>query len=428
MKLSLPRGLSPLAHRNYSLYWAGLATTRFGRAVEEIGAVWLLYVLTGSPIALGVLGLARAVPAIIFGPIAGVVSDRVDQRRMLFVTQGMGLAASLVLGLLVATGRVEVWHVYLQVAIQASIETFDGSLRQALFPRLVPREQLPEAITLTSVAARVSTLLGPALGGVAIASLGTASPFLLNAATFLGLMGAVVLMRGVPKLAPRGVTTFRGELVEGIRHILDAPVLAGLLKLEVVFGIFQTSSVIITVVGTQVLGVGPEGLGVLLSAPALGALLGVVGLIAFGHVRRQGRLTITLTLVYAAVVLVFAFSTSFVLSFLVLAVMGLIDSVNTVTRHSVMQLAAPPHMRGRVMANMGTITRSTSPLSESQSGLLAGIFGGSAALVVAAAALLVAALTTAGRNRTLWEFRRDDPAEGLREAAAAEPADPGGPA
>ena len=122
----LKGNFAPLGYRNYALYWIGLATTRFGKAIEDLGAVWLVYVLTDSAALLGLLGLARAIPAIAVGPFAGVVADRFDQRRMLFVTPGLGLVASLALGLLIASGRVEVWHVYLQVAVQSAINSFDG--------------------------------------------------------------------------------------------------------------------------------------------------------------------------------------------------------------------------------------------------------------------------------------------------------------
>src|SRR5262245_37040311 len=182
-EIEIRGNLAPFGYRNYALYWIGLATTRFGKAIEDLGAVWLVYVLTDSPALLGVLGFARAVPAIAVGPIAGVAADRFDQRRMLFVTQSLGLIASLSLGLLILSGRVEVWHVYSQVAIQSAIDSFDGAARQALFPRLIQRSHLSEAVTLSAAAGRISTLVGPVVGGVAIATAGVAAPFLINAAT-----------------------------------------------------------------------------------------------------------------------------------------------------------------------------------------------------------------------------------------------------
>lgn len=407
------RALAPLGHRNFALYWVGHAGSNTGRWIELTGAVWLVFELTHSPVLLGLLGLARAVPALTLSPIAGVIVDRVDQRRLLGVTQALGLVASLALGSLVITGTVELWHVYVQVALQAAINTFDAAVRQALFPRLVTRTLLPEAVTLSTVADRLSQLVGPAVGGFAIAGLGEAAPFLLNAATFLALIAAVLGMRDiVPRTAAAG-SSFRGELTEGLRHVLAVPVLSGLLRLEVVFGFLQMNAVMITLVGRGVLEVGPEGLGGLLAAPALGSVIGIALLLVLGHTRRQGRFIVGCAFAYAAALVAFAVSREYTLSFAALALSGLWDALMTVTRHSVLQLAAPGHMRGRVMANMRTVTGGVGPLAQTQSGILADAIGPPLAVVAAAAALAIAAGVTARANPALWSFSRD---EAIRES------------
>jgi MFS family permease len=415
----LPRGLAPLGYRNFALYWIGFATSNVGRHIELTGLVWLVYELTHSPVLLGLLGIARAGPAIVVGPIAGVVADRVDQRRLLFITQLLALVASLCLGLLVVTGLLELWHVYVQVALQAVITGFDSAVRQALFPRLVPRARLVEAVTLQHSAGRASQLVGPAVGGFAIAGLGEAAPFLLNAATYLVLMAAVTGISGViPRTATAG-SSFRGELVEGLRHVMGAPVLSGLIKLEIVFHLFSMNPVMITIVGREVLGVGAEGLGGLLSAPALGALVGIASVLVLGLPRRQGRFVIFFSFAYAATLLAFAASGDYAFSFTVLAVMGLFGSLVGVARSNVMQLAAPGRMRGRVMANMSTVSLGIGPLAQSQSGVLAGAVGSPLAVVSAAVAIAVAAAAIARANPLLWNFSQD---EALRESVG--PASP----
>jgi MFS family permease len=397
-----------LAHRNFAEFFIGFAVTNAGKWIEQTGAVWLAYDLTHSAALLGLLGVAKAVPAIVLGPLAGVVVDRVDQRRLLLLTQGLGLVASVALGILIAIGRVELWQVYLQVAVQSAIMAFDAPVRQALFPRLVPRDQLPEAVTLTFSAGKSAAFVGPAIGGIAIATLGEASPFLLNAITFLGFMAAVAVMRDLAPPERLDRKTFRGELVEGLHHILQTPVLAGLFKLELVFDIFQVNAVIITVIGREVLGVGPEGLGGLLSAEALGSLFGIAFLLVMGQSQRQGRFNILCTVLYAGTLLWFGLSASYVVAFAALAVSGFFDSVISVTRSSVLQLAAPLGMRGRVMANLGTISRGIGPLGQLQSGALAGAFGGRTAPVLSAGILVVNAFYTIRTNQHLWGFTRPD--------------------
>jgi MFS family permease len=419
----LPGNLAPLGFRNYGLYWLGHATTKLGRAVEDMGAVWLVYELTGSPLLLGLLGLVRAAPAILLGPLGGAMADRVDQRRMLYATQGMWMATSLALGVLVLVG-VELWHVYLLVGIKAVATTFDGSVREAFFPRLVPRQHIGAAVTLSAIAGRGAALVGPILGGLAVALAGEAAPFLITAGTFPVLMVAVVLMRGIVPLEKEEGSTLRGELVEGLRYVLRAPVLSGLLTLQLVFEIFQMNPVMITIIGREVLDVGPEGLGGLLSAPALGALVAIVLVLVTGHVNRQGRFAVLCTIAYAGALVGFALSGEYVVSYVALVFVGALDSFLTVTRHSVMQLAAPSRMRGRVMGNMGTVTRGVSPLAETQSGALAGVLGGPLAIVAAAGALVVSAAATARRNPALWRLRRTD----LEHNDGADPngADPNG--
>lgn len=406
MRLSMRQGLAPLRRRDFRLFWAGFATTRLGRAVEDTGVVWLLYTLTESPVLLGVLGLVRAVPLIGLSPVAGALADRWDGRHTLMVTQTAGLLTSLALFGLVAAGLIEFWYLYIQVAVQASIEAFDGSTRLALYPRLVPRSELSEAVALNSTAGRSAQFVGPAVGGVAIATLGTAAPFLINAASFVGLLVAVGAMRPVASIVRAQVSTLQGDLVEGLRFILASRPMSGLLTLEVVVSLFQVNAVIITIVARDALGGGPVEVGLLLSAPALGALAAVIGLVVFGHSVRQGRLVLLYGVVYGAAMVAFGLGVSFPVAYLLLTVVGLADATMTVTRHSIMQLASPPEMRGRVMGNMAVVTRGVSPLADAQSGAIAGAAGPMVAAAVAGAALAAASIGTALSNRPLWEFRR----------------------
>lgn len=421
----LRRGLVPLRHRNFALFWIGFAASNTGRWCELTGAVWLVYELTGSPVLLGLLGIARGLPSILLTPIAGVLADRVDQRKLLFATQGCQLIASVCLGLLVASGLVELWHVYLQVAFQASVTSFDWAVRNALFPRLVPRAQLTEAVTLSTTAGRTSQFLGPLIGGLAIAGSGEAAPFMLNAVTYLVLMAAVVGMRGVVPRTVLAGSTFRGELTDGFRQIMGSPILNGLLKLELVSGLLQMNPVMITLVAREVLRVGPEGLGLLLAAPAVGALVGVIGLLALGHSRRKGRFVLMCSVGYAATLILFALSKHYALSVAILALTGLLDSLVTVTRQSIVQLAAPGRMRGRVVANFGMVILGTGPLAQTQSGILAGAIGPPRAVLGAGAALIVVAASIARLNSDLWRFTGDEPlADSVGTPTVQVPEDP----
>ena len=403
----LPRGLAPLGYRDFALYWIGLITTNTGRWVELTGLVWLVYELTDSPLLVGLLGTARALPALILSPIAGVIADRVNQRLLLFVTQALALISSLCLAILVATGAVELWHIYAQVMVQASITAFDAVARQTLFPRLIPQSVLPQAVTLSITAARVSKFIGPVVGGLLIADLGLSAPFFVNAASFLGLMGALAWMRPTPYSTSATAMSFRSEMAEGLRYIMSAPVLSGILKLEIVFSLFEMNPAMIAIIGREILDVGPRAMGLLLAAPALGSFVAISWLLYAQRMSRQGRLSLSSTLAYACVLVLLVFSPNYILSFIALACIGMLEVLLTVTRNTVMQLAAPEHMRGRVMANMATVSRGFGPLAETQSGLTATLLGPSISVLVAAGVVGLAAGLTAIFNRELWRFSLD---------------------
>jgi MFS family permease len=407
----LPRGLAPLGYRNFALFWIGLATSNTGTWAELTGTIWLVADTTGSPVLLGLLGVFRGIPSILLGPLAGVVADRVDQRRLLLATQGAALLASLALGLIVVAGVVQLWHIYVQVAVQAVVQSFDAATRQAMFPRLIPRERRSEAVTLTAMAARTAKFLGPTAGGLAIASFGVAAPFLFNAATFVALMVAVLLIRGVAARSAAAGASIRSDLTAGARYIKSAPTIGGLIAMAAVFSVFELNPVIIAIIGRQVLDVGPAALGGLLSAPGLGALAGLAFLLIGGHTMHQGRFIVICTALYAAGLVLFAISQDYALSVAALAVIGLFDVLISVTRQVILQLTTPGRMRGRVIGTTRMVTNGLGQFAQTQSGLLASAFGGPIAVVVAAAVLATSAGAIAKRNRELWAFSREEPPE-----------------
>jgi hypothetical protein len=233
-------------------------------------------------------------------------------------------------------------------------------------------------------------------------------------------MGALAAMKGVIARTAAAGASFMADLTEGFRHMLGAPVLNGLLKLEIFYAIFQMNQVMVTIIGREVLGVGPEGLGGLLSAIALGGVLGTAALLIIGATDRPGRFVTLSSLGYAAAMVVFAVSTSYVIGFVALVLVGVFDALVSVTRNSIMQLAAPGRMRGRVMANQGTVVRGLGPLAQTQSGALAEVVGGPAGTLAAAAVLAVSSIMVAVGSRPLWEFSR----RGAHGEGTSRPPDP----
>jgi MFS family permease len=223
-------------------------------------------------------------------------------------------------------------------------------------------------------------------------------------------------------------STWRAEMVEGWRYLLADPVLRGLLLLELVYAVFQMNPVVITIVARQVLDVGPEGLGGLLSATSVGAVAGTGILIALRGTERPGRSVTLAAIVCSAAMLGFAAASTYAWAFVALVVVGVFDAMVSVIRQSIAQLAAPARMRGRVIANTGTVVRGLGPLSQAQSGVAGGFVGGPLAVVVASAALAASAALVAIANRPLWGFISPRGSEGAEAAAGSHATTDRGPA
>jgi len=188
--------LAAFRFRDFRLFWLSLFISNIGTWMQMTATNWLLYELTDSPLQLGLNGVFRAIPAIALGLISGTFADRYDRRKLLLGTQVVLAGLSLALGLLDRSGQIQAWQIYLFTFISSAVGSFDGPARQALFPSLVPRAVLPNAVALNSLLWKGAALLGPTLGGIAIAAMGTSGAFFANAASFLAVVVAPLFLRG----------------------------------------------------------------------------------------------------------------------------------------------------------------------------------------------------------------------------------------
>ena len=188
-------GLSPLRHRDFALYWIGQCVSQIGTFIEMTATTYLLYAITSSPLLLGLGGLVRGVPILALALFGGALADRIDRKRLLVVTQASQVVTSIILGTLVATGAVQFWHIYVIGFVNSTLSAFDAPARNSFYPQLIPRADFQNAVTLNSIIFRLSTLLGPAIAGILIASAGPASPFFVNAASYFAIIFALLLIR-----------------------------------------------------------------------------------------------------------------------------------------------------------------------------------------------------------------------------------------
>jgi MFS family permease len=412
-------GLAPLRHRDFALYFTGLTVSQCGSWMEQTLTTWLLYEITGSPVLLGIGGAMRAIPTFAFGLLAGAIADRVDRRRLLLLTQGGSALTSFGLGLVVATGQVEVWHIYLASVINGTLQTFDAPARRAMYATMVPRSEMQNAITLNAAVFRIARLIGPSLAGILIVATGPALPYFINAVSFLAIIVALLLI-STPAIVDRVRGSLLAETVDGARYTLGKPILAHLLFLESAHSLFGANTALVTIVAKDVLHVGPEGLGFLLSALGAGALVGTGALVMNGDVERKGRSMMLSGYSYVASFAVFAWSRSFELSAITLALVGFADTWWATMRNSIFQLQADEAYRGRTLAAFLLVGRGMAQTSQLQTGLAVEAFGPQIAATAGAAVIAAAIIGVNARNDEVRRFRDPTPVlEGPTDAAAS---------
>jgi MFS family permease len=393
--IRLPAGLVALRERNFVLYVVGQFTSQLGSWIEMTAVSWILYEMTNSPLLLGLSGLFRATPMILLSLFGGAVADRVPRRMLLLLTESTMMVGSFVMGMLAVTHQLQFWHLYLLSVVSGTLSAFSMPSRHALFAGLVPRSAMQSAVTFNSVAVRSGGFIGPSIAGLALAFGGYAFPFFLNAASFLGMLVALVAMRlptaKAESTLPR--LSLARDMVGGVEFVWHSPMLKVALGLELTTGLFGHNTALITILARDVLGAGPEGLGLLLSAIGAGAFLGMALLLIF-EVQRHIRLILTVGTFYTVLWAAVGLSHWLWLTTVLLFALGTADGVWSVMRNTIAQLVVSDALRGRVMSVVMVVTRGSSQLGRVQSGALVGLIGGPAAVLVGATVIGAAVLAS----------------------------------
>ena len=398
-----------LYYRDFRLFWLGLFIGNVGTWMQMTAISWLLYAITNSPLQLGLNGLFRAVPAIALGLFGGTVADRYDRKRLMLATQIISMLLAFVLGFLAQTGLIEVWHIYALTMLSAIVGTLDAPARQALYPSLVPASVLPNAIALNAMLWKGTALLGPSLAGIAIAAVGTDGAFYANAASFLAVVVALLLMK-TPTARGEATGDFMHELKEGVSYVMANNLILAVMVMEGVSSVFGLDPAMLTIFSRDILDVGASGLGFLQSARGLGAVIGSGVLISMGQARSQGKILLVSAVLYGATFALFGLSRSFLISLLLLFFMGATDTIWAATRNVILQVQAPEGLRGRVMSVFYLSNRGLHPLGQMETGLVVPLVGAREATVLGG--LLVAgvtaltALKVPGVHRFRWEATR----------------------
>ena len=383
--------------RDYGLLWWGMVVSNIGTWMQMVAQGYLVYQLTHSPFALGLVGFVRAVPVFAFSLLAGVVADRVDRRYLLILTQSLAAVFALILGILTSTGVVTVWMIMVLSFCSAAVASFDNPTRQALVPDIVGKEYIANAVALQSAAFNGTGILGPSLAGLALGFIGIAACFYINAISFLAVIVALFLMRPVPNRTQRKQTMFQ-NLREGFGYVRGNRTVAALLTLICLVGLLgRPYTQLMPAVQRDVLHVGATGLGVLMAFSSIGALVGALAIASLSNFSHRGlMLTITVA-AFGASLIAFASSRIFPLSLGLLLIVGGGATMSMSTTNMLIQLNVPAEFRGRIMSMYTMIAMGAMPLGSMILGSVASFIGVPETLALGGVGCLVSLVVI-----TLW--------------------------
>jgi MFS family permease len=379
LKFSIP---AALRHKRYLYLWLGLLISIAGSQMQISALFWHIRILTGNPqpLALGGIGLARILPVIFFSFWSGPVADTVNRRRVLFVTQTAMALVALVLALLTFTGQITIWYIYLLTAIQATAVAFDGPARQAMIPNIVPAEDLPSAFSMSSIAQNAGSIIGPALSGIVIVTLGQGYTYFFNAVSFLAVIIALVLIGPVLQDSKKSGIHLSAAM-DGIRFIFSKPIILSTMLMDFVATFFASANTMMPIVAKDILKVGEIGYGWLSSAQAIGSVVAGVVVSQVQKLNKQGLIFLTAVTIFGAATVLFGATNAFAIAMFALILMGAADAVSTIIRNTIRQLNTPDHIRGRMTAVNQIFFQGGPQLGEVESGIVASLFGVPAAII-----------------------------------------------
>jgi MFS family permease len=318
--------------------------------MQNVAQSWLVWELTRSPIALGVIAFFDTLPRLLVGAVGGAIADRFDRRRVLMITQSLAMAQAIIYWLAVQFKFIQFWHIAVLAFFLGVVNTINQTSRQSLVNSLVPKEELLNAIGLQSSVFNFSKILGPTAGGLIIAWVGIANCFLVNAITFVALLFNLYLMDLPPWEAPAAQSMW-ADVKEGFTYLHGNRRLLYIVGLSYVIAMFGAPyNRFLPMFATNILHVGPSGFGLLMSAPGLGATIAALCLASVSKLRVGTRSISSSTLGFALAITFFAFSHQFVFSLLFLVFVGFCQIAGRALTNTVIQTDTPPHLLGRVLS------------------------------------------------------------------------------
>jgi MFS family permease len=391
--MPLPAALRALRSRNYRLFVAGQLVSLVGTWMQMVAQSWLIYRLTRSAALLGLIGFASQIPVFVLAPLGGVIADRAHRHHVIIATQSAMMILAFVLAALTLSGYVQVWHLFALASILGVTNAFDIPARQAFLVELVERDDIVNAIALNSSMLNGARVVGPGIAGVVVATVGEGWCFLLNAISYVAVIGALLMMRIDVKIQGHAAVSAWQSVVEGFAYSWHTkPIRALLLLLGLVSLMGMPYSVLLPIIADRILHGGPNAYGLLLSASGIGALAGAATLTMRRHIRGLGRWVALSAIGFGVALVAFSFSRSLWLSAMLLVPAGFFVMIEMAASNTLIQSMIPDRLRGRVMAVYSMMFMGMAPLGALGAGIAAAPLGAPETVAIGGAACIAGGL------------------------------------
>lgn len=384
------RTFAAFSVHNFRLYFGGQVVSVSGAWMQRVAQSWLVLELTGSGAAVGALTAVQFLPILLFAPRGGLVADRMDKRRLLYVTQSLASLIALTLGVLVLTDVVELWMVFALALALGLVGSVDNPTRHSFVMEMVGRSRLANAVALNSVLVNSARVVGPAVGGLLIVTVGIGWCFVINSASYLVFITAISMMRtnDIDRAEPE--VKQRGQLRDALRYVSHHPVLRSTLVMSAVIGLFAYEfEVVLPLLARFTFGGDADTFGAMFAAMGIGAVIG--GLFVATKGRTSSRAILVAATGLATTIAATAFAPNVWIAYAMLVMVGMSSSAFLTMSNSVLQLESSPQMRGRVVGLRATAILGARPIGAPVVGWIGEHLGPRWALALGAIATIAVA-------------------------------------
>jgi len=380
-----------LKHRNFRYYWIGMCVSLIGTWMQNIAQPWLAYTLTNSPFLLSLIGILQFTPMLLLSLFAGVIIDKFSKKKILIVTQSASLIITLILAILVWTGKIQYWHILVMATALGIVNTIDMPARQSMVIELVGKEDLMNGIALNSMAFNLARIIGPAIAGLVMGYAGIAVCFFVNAISFAAVVISLFFIKLKPvERKPKNNTNVLAEIKDGLKYIYHKDSLLYTVVVLAIVGTFAPNfNVLVPVFAKEILKQNEAGFGILMSFMGLGSFLGAMFIATLSKSGPQKFVIYIVPLIVGIALIITGYTNAYLLTGILLSITGFFFIIFTSSANSTLQLNSSNEYRGRVMSIYTLVFSGTTPFGNLYAGLFAEHFNARVGFVACGAIIIM---------------------------------------